>query len=259
MSEHRESPPAEPVVLLTNVSRRYARGNTLVAALRDVSLTVQRGESVALVGPSGCGKSTCLNVISGVDRPDAGSARVLGVELRTAPERELVLLRRRNIGIVFQSFYLVPHLSVAENVALPLALDGRRDPARVAELIARVGLAHRRDHFPGELSGGEEQRTAVARALVHRPLLLVADEPTGNLDSASGAAVLALLEELRRECGSALVIATHDKHVAARCDRIVRLVDGQVADLTDGIVADALDGHGAAPLDVRVAGPAERA
>jgi putative ABC transport system ATP-binding protein len=217
------------LVRLDRVGRRFARGTTTVHALADVSLEVRRGEMVALVGPSGCGKSTCLNVISGVDRPDSGEAHVLGIDLGRAREAELVLLRRRRIGIVFQAFHLVPHLSVAENVALPLALDGRRDPARVAELLAAVGLAHRATHFPGELSGGEEQRTAVARALAHRPELVVADEPTGNLDSASGAAVLELLDRLRRESGAALVIATHDATIAARADRVVQLADGRIA------------------------------
>ncbi|MBI5363983.1 MAG: ABC transporter ATP-binding protein [Planctomycetes bacterium] len=224
------APPArpEPLVRLEGVSRRYLRGPTTVVALDAVDLEVQRGEMVALVGPSGCGKSTCLNLIAGIDRPDAGSARVLGVDLARASEGELVLLRRRKLGIVFQAFHLVPHLTVAENVALPLALDGKRDPARVAELVLRVGLAARAHHFPGELSGGEEQRTAVARALVHRPLLVVADEPTGNLDSASGEVVLRLLDELRAETGAALVVATHDARIAARASRVVRLRDGRV-------------------------------
>ena len=217
-----------PLVRFEGVSRRYARSASAIAALEDVALEVRRGEMVALVGPSGCGKSTCLNLIAGIDRPDAGSATVLGADLARAPEAELVLLRRRKIGIVFQAFHLVPHLTVAENVALPLALDGRRDPARVEALVARVGLAARAKHFPGELSGGEEQRTAVARALVHRPELVVADEPTGNLDSAAGAAVLELLDELRAENGAALVIATHDARVAARADRAIRLRDGRV-------------------------------
>jgi ABC-type lipoprotein export system ATPase subunit len=218
----------ELLVSLERVSRRYVRGSSSVVALDQVSLELARGEMVALVGPSGCGKSTCLNLIAGVDRPDSGSARILGLDLARATEAELALLRRRSIGIVFQAFHLVPHLSVAENVALPLALDGRRDPARVDELLERVGLTPRRDHFPGELSGGEEQRVAVARALVHRPRLIVADEPTGNLDSSSGTAVLELLDELRRAAGATLVVATHDARVAARAGRIVHLRDGRV-------------------------------
>jgi putative ABC transport system ATP-binding protein len=186
---------------------------------------------VALVGPSGCGKSTTLNLAAGVDRPDSGRVTVCGVELGAAAERELVMLRRRSIGVVFQAFHLMPHLTVAENVALPLALAGARDDTRVETLLARVGLSHRRGHFPGELSGGEQQRTAVARALVHRPRLLLADEPTGNLDSASGAEVLRLLAELRRDEGAALLLATHDDRIAAQADRVVRMADGRILEV----------------------------
>jgi putative ABC transport system ATP-binding protein len=184
---------------------------------------------VALVGPSGCGKSTLLNLLSGVDRADEGEVRVAGLDLRQAGDGQLVDLRRRVVGIVFQSFHLVPHLTVEENVGLPLALAGRSDPARVRALLDAVGLGKRASHYPGELSGGEQQRTAVARAVVHKPAIVLADEPTGNLDSAAGAAVLALLDQLRRESGSALLLVTHDAALAARADRVVRLKDGRVA------------------------------
>ena len=213
-------------VELIGVSKSYRRGDELVHALRSVSLTLARGEAVALVGPSGCGKSTTLNLVAGVDRPDEGAVIVAGTDLARAAENDLVRARRRAIGIVFQSFHLMPHLTVEENVALPLALDGRRDAARVLALLRRVGLEHRLRHFPAELSGGEQQRTAVARALVHRPAVVLADEPTGALDSASGAAVLALMDELRREEGSALLLATHDPAVAAFAARVVRMRDG---------------------------------
>jgi putative ABC transport system ATP-binding protein len=145
-----------------------------------------------------------------------------------ANEEDLVTLRRRRIGMVFQAFHLVPHLTVEENIALPLALDHRRDPARVSELIERVGLGHRRRHYPSELSGGEQQRTAVSRALVHRPRVLVADEPTGNLDSRTGSDVVALLDELRRDEQAALLLATHDAKVAAVADTVLELADGRV-------------------------------
>ncbi len=216
------------VVELIEVSKSYRRGDELVHALRDVSLTLAGGEMVALVGPSGCGKSTTLNLIAGVDRPDSGAVIVDGADLATAGEAVLVRARRHSTGIVFQSFHLMPHLTVEENIALPLALDGGRDSARVLELIRRVGLTHRKDHFPGQLSGGEQQRTAVARALVHRPSVVLADEPTGALDSASGAAVLRLMDGLRREEGSALLLATHDEAIATAADRVIRMRDGAI-------------------------------
>lgn len=216
------------VTELRSVTKRYRRGDESVNALHDVSFTLGAGEMVALVGPSGCGKSTTLNLVAGVDRPDEGQVIVCGTDLAAAGEAALVRARRHCIGIVFQAFHLMPHLTVAENVALPLALDGRRDPARVDDLIRRVGLEHRRSHFPAELSGGEQQRTAVARALVHRPAVVLADEPSGSLDSASGAAVLQLMDELRREEGSALLLATHDESLATLADRVIRLRDGVV-------------------------------
>ncbi|MBK7643887.1 MAG: ABC transporter ATP-binding protein [Planctomycetes bacterium] len=219
---------AQTLARLTGATRRYSRGAEDVHALENVDLTLAAGEWLTLVGPSGCGKSTLLNLLSGVDQPDEGSVEVGGLELARSTESQRTLLRRRGIGIVFQSFHLVPHLTVEENIALPLALDRKRDPARVAELLERVGLTPRATHFPSELSGGEQQRTALARALVHKPMLVLADEPTGNLDSASGARVLDLLDELRRENGSALVIATHDARLAARADRLVRLADGRI-------------------------------
>jgi len=216
------------VTELRAVTKRYHRGDEVVVALQDVSFALATGEMVALLGPSGCGKSTTLNLIAGVDRPDAGQVIVCGTDLATASEAALVQARRHHIGIVFQAFHLMPHLTVAENVALPLALDRRRDGSRVDALLRRVGLAHRAGHFPAELSGGEQQRTAVARALVHRPALVLADEPTGSLDSTAGAAVLQLMDELRREEGSALLLATHDESLATIADRVIRLRDGAI-------------------------------
>jgi len=219
-----------PVVEMAHAARDYVRGDEQVHALVDLSLRLDAGELVALVGPSGCGKSTALNLVAAVDRPDRGTVRVCGVDLAAATEDELVNLRRREIGMVFQAFHLVPHLTVEENVSLPLALDRHRDPGRVRDLIDRVGLSHRARHFPSELSGGEQQRTAVARALVHRPRVVVADEPTGNLDSRTGAAVIALLDELRREQNTALLLATHDAEIAAAADRVCRLADGRIVE-----------------------------
>ena len=218
----------QPLIELEGVSRRYARGGAEVVALAGVSWRVARGEFAAVVGPSGCGKSTLLSLVGGVDRADAGTVRACGLDLTTASESALTRFRRRSLGVVFQAFHLVPNLTAEENVALPLALDGKRDPARVRELLERVGLGARAKHHPGELSGGEQQRVAVARALVHRPALLIADEPTGNLDSASGARVLELLEELRRSEGAALLIATHDRSLVTRAESVLELVDGRV-------------------------------
>ncbi len=226
------SPPraaAPAVVLLEDVHRRYSNGRVSVQALEGVSLTVRAGEFVALVGPSGCGKSTLLNLISAVDRPDAGRVVVCGTDLAAAREADLTRLRRRSIGVVFQAFHLMPNLTASENVALPLALDGRRDDARVARLLDRVGLGARGDHYPSELSGGEQQRVAIARALANGPHLVVADEPTGNLDSHTGVEILDLLGELHRAEGTALVVATHDDRVAARADTVCALRDGRLA------------------------------
>jgi putative ABC transport system ATP-binding protein len=220
---------SETVIRLQEAARHYHRGGEVVRALDGVSLEVAAGESVALVGASGSGKSTLLNLVSAVDRPTAGRVEVCGVDLAEASETQMLGLRRHCIGLVFQAFHLVPHLTVTENVALPLALDGKRDEARVADLLDRVGLGHRRGHYPSELSGGEQQRTALARALVHRPRVLVADEPTGNLDSKTGSAVLGLIEELQREQGAALILATHDERVAESLQTIVHLHDGKIA------------------------------
>lgn len=213
---------------LLGVHRRFSVGDGVVAALDDVDLDLADGAELAVVGPSGCGKSTLLNLISAVDVADRGRVEVCGVDLASAGERELVALRRRSIGVVFQAFHLVPNLTARENVALPLALDGVRDDARVDELLDRVGLAERAAHYPAQLSGGEQQRVSVARAVVHRPRLVVADEPTGNLDSKNGARVLELLAELRREVGAALVMATHDREIAARAAGRLHMSDGRI-------------------------------
>ncbi|MDG2142173.1 MAG: ABC transporter ATP-binding protein [Planctomycetota bacterium] len=227
------SQPASPtstgtIAQLKSVERTYVRGSLQVHALKNIEFQLQRKEFVALTGHSGCGKSTLLNLISGVDCADAGEVVVCGEDLRTASESQLTILRRRHIGVVFQDFQLMPNLTALENVALPLALDGGRDPERVLSLLARVGLDHRSRNYPSELSGGEQQRVAVARALVHRPELIVADEPTGNLDSTRSLQILELLMELRLEEGAALVLATHDRAIAARADREIQLRDGEI-------------------------------
>ena len=210
-----------------NVSRRFEDR----WVLQDVDLTVAAGERVALLGPSGCGKTTLLNLLGGLDRPDRGDVRFQGESLAAASPNRLARLRREALGTVFQFFHLVPTLTARENIELPLQLLGwpraRREP-RVAALLDAVDLAGRADAWPRELSGGELQRVAVARALAAGPVLLLADEPTGNLDSASGERVLALLAGLTERAGAALVMVTHSEAAAAICHRIVRLKDGRV-------------------------------
>jgi ABC-type lipoprotein export system ATPase subunit len=214
---------------LQGVAKHYRRGREDVVALSDVDLEVAAGELVALVGPSGSGKSTLLHLAGGLDVPDAGAVRVGGRDLAHLTVTERARLRRRDVGFVFQFFHLLPTLSVAENVELPLLLDRRRARSeRVRTLLERVGLTHRSDHLPGELSGGEMQRAAIARALVAEPKLLLADEPTGNLDSATGADVLGLLTEVVAEAGTALVMVTHDEAAAGRAGRVLRLLDGHL-------------------------------
>jgi ABC-type lipoprotein export system ATPase subunit len=217
-----------PVLGLEDVSKRFHRGREEVVALAGVTLEVDAGEFVAVVGPSGSGKSTLLHLAGGLDQPDGGCVRVNGRDLAGASVGERAGLRRREIGFVFQFFHLLPTLSVAENVSLPLLLDGRRDDDRVAALLERVGLADRARHLPGELSGGEMQRTAIARALVAGPRLILADEPTGNLDSATGEEVFDALTSQVREASATLVTVTHDAAAANRADRTLRLRDGRL-------------------------------
>lgn len=215
---------------LTGVSKRFHRGHEEVVALDDVSLAVDEGEFVALVGPSGSGKSTLLHLAGGLDTPDRGTVAVAGRDLAGMKVGERARLRRREIGFVFQFFHLIPILSVAENVGLPLMLDGKRADGEVASLLDRLGLGHRADHLPGELSGGEMQRAAIGRALIAEPQLLLADEPTGNLDSATGREILDVLCEVAADAGAAVVIVTHDPDVARRAQRILHLRDGRLVE-----------------------------
>jgi len=200
-----------------------------VVALHGVDLQVAPGEFLAVVGPSGGGKSTLLHLLGGIDRPTSGTVEVGGRDIGSLPEKELTLYRRREVGLVFQFFNLLPHITVRENVELPRALDGEQDGSRRAsELLGRVGLEHRAFAHPYELSGGEIQRVAIARALVTGARLLLADEPTGNLDSGNGAKILALLAEIRRERGVTLVLATHSEAAARHADRVVEIRDGAI-------------------------------
>jgi putative ABC transport system ATP-binding protein len=218
-----------PVVELRGLSLHYRLGDTRIDVLREVDLTIGAGQAVAVVGPSGSGKTSLLLLLAGLERPAAGSVSLQGVRLDTLDRDALADLRRDRIGIVFQSFHLLPSLSALDNVALPLQIAGRRDAlGRAREQLARVGLAARLAHYPGQLSGGEQQRVAIARALIHRPRVLLADEPTGNLDDHTGTLVRDLLFELHRDTGTTMVLVTHDRAFAARCDRVLQLHDGRL-------------------------------
>jgi putative ABC transport system ATP-binding protein len=225
----RAAPSPPPAVLCERVSKVYPAAQPVVA-LDSVDLAISAGEFLAVVGPSGGGKSTLLHLVAGIDRATSGSIRVGGRNVATLSERELTLYRRREVGVVFQFFNLLPHLTVRENVELPRLLDGERDAAaRATELLDRVDLSRRSGAYPGELSGGEMQRAAIARGLVTGARLLLADEPTGNLDSRHGDEVLSLLDEVRRERGVTLILATHSETTARRADRVVELTDGRLS------------------------------
>jgi putative ABC transport system ATP-binding protein len=220
-----------PLISAEHLRKTYLAGDAPVDAVRDVSLTIDAGEFVAIVGPSGCGKSTFLHLCGGMDRPSGGTVTLEGTRLDTLDDDGLTRMRRERIGFVFQFFHLLPTLTLGENIALPLLLAGtgaRASERRVHELADRMGVTHRLAHFPQQLSGGELQRAAIARAVVHRPALLVADEPTGNLDSDNGARVLDLLAELNDRDGVTVLLATHAPDLAAAAGRLVHLRDGRV-------------------------------
>ena len=200
-----------------------------IEILKNISLNISTGESLALIGPSGSGKSSLLMLLGGLERASSGSVRVAGTELSDLNEDQLAFLRRDQMGIVFQSFHLIPTMSALENVATPLELAGVTDAFKKARgALDTVGLTHRQDHFPGQLSGGEQQRVALARAVVAQPKILLADEPTGNLDGINGIAIMDLLFSLRDQFGSTLILVTHDPVLANRCNRIIRLHDGEI-------------------------------
>jgi putative ABC transport system ATP-binding protein len=216
------------LVRLDRVTKDYSEGRELRHVLKDASLEVAEGEFVAIRGRSGSGKSTVLNLVAGIDRPSSGEIYVAGNALSRLGPRERTLLRRDQIGFVFQFFNLIPTLSVLENVLLPAELSGRDESRRAAGLLERVGLADRAASFPDRLSGGEQQRVAIARALVRDPRLVLADEPTGNLDDATGAAVMGLLDALTRRAGKTLLLATHSREVAALADRVLTIEAGRL-------------------------------
>ncbi len=226
------------MALLTadHIRKTYLTGDTAVDAVRDISLSLEPGDFVALVGPSGCGKSTFLHLCGGMDRPNSGSVTLERERLEALDDDRLTRVRRERVGFVFQFFNLLPTLTLAENIALPLLLAGvnaKDGQQRAAVRAERVGVADRLSHFPQQLSGGELQRAAIARAVIHRPALLVADEPTGNLDSDNGARVLALLADLNTQDGLTILLATHSPDLAAAAQRVVHLRDGLVLRIED--------------------------
>jgi putative ABC transport system ATP-binding protein len=224
-------PAAHAVITARHVVRRYGEGDTAVDALRGVSVDIERGRLTAVMGPSGSGKSTLMHILAGLDTPTSGGVTVAGVDITELDDAALTLLRRDHIGFIFQFFNLLPMLTAAENIALPLKLaGGKPDPEWLEELVDKVGLGARLSHRPAELSGGQQQRVAVARALVSRPSVMFADEPTGNLDSTTSGEILALLRDSVDTLGQTTVMVTHDAHAAAIADRVLFLADGMVVE-----------------------------
>ena len=235
MSRGTAAETGEEVVTATNVSRTYHLGDQPVHAIDDVSLSLDRGSFTAVMGPSGSGKSTLMNLLGCLDTPDEGEVVIDGREVSTLSDARRARLRGTEIGFIFQTFNLMPRLTAAENVTLPMVFNrgvdtGRRE--RAEQLLDRVGLGDRLDHRPNELSGGQRQRVAISRALVNEPSLVLADEPTGNLDTDTGGAIMALFEELNAE-GRTILMVTHERHIAEYADRIVHLVDGKIEEIED--------------------------
>jgi putative ABC transport system ATP-binding protein len=235
------SNPAPPLCV-QNLSKRFRQGDAIIDALKDISLTVERGQFLAVMGASGSGKSTLLHVVAGLTRPDEGRVLVDGQDLSAMSDRRLTLFRRRHIGLVFQAFNLIPTLSAQDNVLLPiLAARGRPGDDRLQALLSRLDLTQRRRHRPDALSGGEQQRVAIARAIIGDPSIVLADEPTGSLDSVTGQGICRLLQELCKEQGRTIIIVTHEPAVAVWAERILVLKDGQT--LTKFPTADFHDAH----------------
>jgi putative ABC transport system ATP-binding protein len=230
-----ENEIGEVAVRARQVTRRYGQGDTAVEALRGVSLDIRPGRLTAVMGPSGSGKSTLMHLLAGLDRPSSGSVQIAGKEITRLDDTALTKLRRRHVGFVFQFFNLLPMLSARENIVLPLEIAGKRvNEQWLSELTGKMGLEHRLSHRPAELSGGQQQRVAIARSLITRPSVLFADEPTGNLDSATGGEILALLRDSVDSYGQTIVMVTHDPRVATVADRILFLADGLIVrELTD--------------------------
>ncbi len=217
------------ILKVNNLSKVYGKGDTQIKALDDVSFTVEKGEFVAIVGPSGSGKSTLLHILGGVDTPSAGQVLVDGTDICALDQTKLAIFRRRQIGLIYQFYNLIPILNVEENITLPLLLDERRlDEARLKEIVATLGLGDRVGHLPNQLSGGQQQRVSIGRALINNPALILADEPTGNLDSSNAREILALLKLSNQRYHQTLIVVTHDRDIALQADRLISFGDGRI-------------------------------
>ena len=217
------------ILEVTNLSKTYGTGETQVKALDNVSLSVESGEFVAIIGPSGSGKSTLLHILGGVDVPTSGSVVINGVDISNLDETALAIFRRRQIGLIYQFYNLIPILTVKENLTLPLLLDGRKPDERVVDdLLKTLGLTERVNHLPNQLSGGQQQRVSIGRALINNPALMLADEPTGNLDSENSREIVSLLRKFNKENNQTVLIITHDERIAMSADRVISIEDGKI-------------------------------
>ena len=217
------------ILEVNHLSKTYGKGDTMVKALDDVSFTVEQGEFVAIIGPSGSGKSTLLHILGGVDTPTSGSVIIGDEDISKLNETSLAVFRRRQIGLVYQFYNLIPILTVEENLTLPLLLDGRKpDKRQIDSLVNRLGLSKRLNHLPNQLSGGQQQRVSIGRALINNPALMLADEPTGNLDSENSKEIVSLLRQFNKELNQTVIIITHDEKIALSADRIISIEDGKI-------------------------------
>ncbi|WP_238654386.1 ABC transporter ATP-binding protein [Paenibacillus piscarius] len=218
------------ILTIENLSKVYGTGESAVKALDDVSFSVQKGEFVAIIGPSGSGKSTLLHMLGGVDRPTGGKVYVQDTDMYTLDETQLAIFRRRQIGLIYQFFNLIPVLTVEENITLPLLLDQQKvDPKQLADLVNTLNLQHRLNHLPNQLSGGQQQRVSIGRAIIGNPAIMLADEPTGNLDSRNSSEIIVLLKMLNKTYHQTLIVITHDERIALQADRIISIEDGRIA------------------------------
>ncbi len=217
------------ILEVKNLSKVYGKGDTMVKALDNVSFSVEQGEFVAIIGPSGSGKSTLLHILGGVDTATSGSVVINNTDISTLDETALAIFRRRQIGLVYQFYNLIPILTVEENLTLPLLLDGRKpDKRQINSLVERLGLSNRLNHLPNQLSGGQQQRVSIGRALVNNPALMLADEPTGNLDSENSREIVSLLRHFNKEYNQTVIIITHDERIALSADRVISIEDGKI-------------------------------